>query len=189
MNTDINKDIHLKEIAFELREGGEMRREYQEWVEPSENEIIRPEDVEIINGDIFIQDQEKMDCIIAQLSSIPEHPGQSLQETINEYMIIKELTPKDVYTCSNIDRKFWSKIMQQGYTPKKATLFALCIGLQLTRKEAGKLMASAGFVFSQSLRLDMVVEKFILHQIYSIYDINKILFDIGLTQLGSKDNN
>ena len=186
---DVKKSgVRLNDLGRELRDSVRTQREYQEWIEPSDDEIIRDEDVDIICGEIVIANQSKLERVQALLAGIPEKPGQSLQETIEEFMESKGIVKNsEVYSRSNIDRKLFSAIMTSDRIPKKTNLFALCFGLQLNRTEAGKLLAIAGYLFSKSLRFDMYVEQMILRKVYSIYEVNEILRDAQLPELGSRE--
>lgn len=180
--------MKIEELRQELRETVTVarHREYQEWTEPAEEDIITDDDVEIIGGELFVVNKVKLERVIKHLEGIPDRLEQSLSETIEDLMASKGIVKNsDVYLRANIDRKLFSSIMINDRIPKKATLFALCFGLKLTRGEAGKLLATAGFLFSKSLRFDMYIEELLIRKIYSITDINEILRDARLPELGS----
>ena len=53
-----------------------------------------------------------------------------------------QLDNKDVWKRANLDRKHFSKIQcDQNYHPKKKTVMALCIALQLTLEQSKDLLA------------------------------------------------
>lgn len=91
----------------------------------------------------------------------------------------------EVYKKANIDRKLFSKIRKgHGYTPRKPTILALCIALELTLQETIELLARAGYAFSRASKFDIIVEYFITHRRYNIFEINQVLFAYDQPQLG-----
>jgi len=96
----------------------------------------------------------------------------------------KGLTDVEVYKRANIDRKLFSKIRNPNYTPSKKTVLALIVALKLTPDEADDLMKRAGFAFSGSILLDVVVKNYISMRKYDIFEINNTLFAYDAPLLG-----
>lgn len=96
-----------------------------------------------------------------------------LFELINE----AHIDNKDVWKRANLDRKHFSKIQcDQNYHPKKKTVMALCIALQLDLEQSKDLLARADWAFSPSSKVDLIVQKAIIDKQYDIMQLNVTLF-------------
>ena len=74
-------------------------------------------------------------------------------------------------------RKHFSKIQcDQNYHPKKKTVMALCIALQLDLEQSRDLLARADWAFSPSSKVDLIVQKAIIDEQYDIMQLNVTLF-------------
>ena len=99
--------------------------------------------------------------------------GTKLFELIDE----AHLDNKDVWKRANLDRKHFSKIQcDQNYHPKKKTVMALCIALQLNLEQSRDLLARADWAFSPSSKVDLIVQKAIIDKQYDIMQLNVTLF-------------
>lgn len=78
---------------------------------------------------------------------------------------------------ANLDRKHFSKIQcDKNYHPKKKTVMALCIALQLDLEQSRDLLARADWAFSPSSKVDLIVQKAIIDNQYDIMQLNVTLF-------------
>ena len=99
------------------------------------------------------------------------------------------MTDSQCYKKANVDRKLFSKIRSNpAYRPSKPTVFAFAMALELSLPETEQLLYKAGFALTHSSRFDIVMEYFILHRQYNIYEINEVLFQFDMPLLGSGTN-
>lgn len=107
-------------------------------------------------------------------------------ETLLRLIDAKGKTDVEVYRLANLDRRLFSKIRTvEGYRPSKRTALALAIALELSLEETNDLLARAGFTLSPSQKFDVIIEYFIIHGRYDIFEINQVLFSYDQPLLGS----
>ena len=104
----------------------------------------------------------------------------NFQNTLMQLIADRKLDNVTVYKKACIDKKFFSKIISnKDYVPKKHTVMALGLALELPLEEYESFLASAGYAFMPSSKFDLIVKFCVMNQIYNLINVDVILDDHG----------
>lgn len=139
---------------------------------------------------------------ICDSAAAPAHPGgrskhqgilrrmletldASFSETLFAMIDERGLKDSEVYKRANMSRQHFSKIRnKRGYHPKKQTVLALAVALELTLDETRLLLERAGYAMTHADERDVIVEYYIGRGDYDIYEINLALYAFDQPLLG-----
>ncbi len=104
----------------------------------------------------------------------------NFQNTLQQLIADRKLDNAAVYKKACIDKKFFSKIISnKDYVPKKHTVMALGLALELPLADYEAFLASAGYAFMPSSRFDLIIKFCVINQIYNLINVDVILNDHG----------
>ena len=104
----------------------------------------------------------------------------NFQNTLQKLIADRNLENSEVYTKALIDRKFFSKIISnKNYVPKKMTVMALGLALELNLKEYEDFLASAGYAFMPSSKFDVIIKYCVMNRIHNLIEVDMILDSHG----------
>ncbi|PGL72570.1 hypothetical protein [Bacillus sp. AFS055030] len=108
----------------------------------------------------------------------------TFKELLFNFIDKKNVSDPLIYKKAGIDRKHFSKIRSiPNYLPKKNTIIALSLALELDQTETSEILSSAGYTLSDSDLNDLVIKFFLENNIYDIDLVNDALGHYNLNPL------
>ncbi|MDO4175884.1 MAG: macro domain-containing protein [Bacillota bacterium] len=113
------------------------------------------------------------------LKAILSNKGPSFSETLRKFVDEYKGKKVDIYRELISKKQFYELMKDSDIVPKKSTVLALAIGMELTVAQTRELLESAGYCLSKSLGPDLIIQYHISKKDYSITSINEALFHAG----------
>lgn len=117
------------------------------------------------------------EAIIDDINSVVSNDDYTFSKSVKQIMIDKNITTKDIYKNTLINRKLFSALnVNDNYIPSRETAIMYCLGLKLNYDESNKLMKMAGYTFNEYSSFDRIIKYFIDNGIYNIDKLNDALY-------------
>ncbi|WP_088066710.1 hypothetical protein [Gottfriedia luciferensis] len=138
--------------------------------------------------EIFVSSNEIYEFKTLESIELEEFLNNNRKPTFRELLFRlidkKNINDPVIYKKAGIDRKHFSKIRSNpNYLPKKNTIIALALALELEQVEVEELLCSAGYTLSFSETSDLVIQFCLERNIYDIDFVNEALHQFHLKPL------
>lgn len=161
------EEIHQREYPLK----GLNRRRELEMAECSREDVCE------CSQSVF-KPQRKLEDLLKEVED-------TFSESLMRWIMKKDKTNPEVYKRANMDRKLFSKILNnKDYKPSKMNAIALAIALELNLDETKDFIGRAGYALTHSSKFDIVIEWFILQGNYDVFEINEVLFAFDQPLIG-----
>jgi hypothetical protein len=115
---------------------------------------------------------------------IETHRKPTLNQVLFRFIDQSGARDSDIYKKAGIDRKHFSKIRTNPtYRPRKNTVIALALALELDLENTDELLGVAGYSLSDSETYDLVIRFCLEKEIYDLYSVNQALDYFSLKPL------
>lgn len=112
--------------------------------------------------------------------------GQSFTSLLFEFIDRSGMKDSECYKKANVSKSTFSKIRcVDNYVPKKNTILALAVALELSLVDTERLLNTVGYTLSHSNIGDIIVEYFIIKKRYNVFELNEYLYNYDQPLLGS----
>ena len=118
----------------------------------------------------------QLDAQTPSLRYLLQHMDESFSEMLLRKIDETGMTDPEFYKKANIDRKLFSKLRAKNYRPSKTTAVALALALELPWEEFSEFLGKAGYSLSHASKFDIIVEYFVTHGNYNVFEIDEALF-------------
>jgi len=102
-----------------------------------------------------------------------------LQQLINK----KGMKNSVVYKRANLTKQYFSKLIKGQINPTKTKLLQIAVALRLNLDETKDFLGVAGYALTNTSKIDLIFEYFIIKGEFDIFTIDIAMFDYGLPSL------
>jgi hypothetical protein len=133
---------------------------------------IQYESTATIRQKMMVYDSDYSEIHIVDTTTSP-----TFSKLVKKHMEEKNITTKDIYKNSLIDRKLFSSLnVNDNYSPSKETAIMYCFALKLNLDESMELLNSAGYTLYEYSNFDIIVKYFLNNSLYNIDRLNDALY-------------
>ncbi len=121
-----------------------------------------------------------------ELDKLLHRKQETFAELLQRFIQERGLTDVETYKRALLTKQAFSRLRDPKHHPKKPTVLALIIALELDMREAKELLEVAGYTFMPNDLQDVIVNFFVEKGYYDIYYINEVLYERGVKLLGTQ---